>query len=244
MTEVRVTLSDEIDRYLDSLVRTGPFANKAELVRAALVSFARTAGPMALGFDDETRFAPDGRVYQLEYAREAALRGLPGVGLVYEGGVLLAAAAPSSTTISGAKLVRGPSKIRRIDERLAALASGLVADAHVALLSLRDPKPRTTEGAVDQLIRLYWQHAVDRTKRPLGASLLLGSTLDGTGRLVSIDPSGAFVEWEATAIGDGSDERNEILEKRYRRGTAREAERLALEVLGTPEKVDLLRIPA
>lgn len=244
MTEVRVALSEEIDRYLGSLVRTGPFANKAELVRAALVNFAGHAGPMAQGFDLETCFAPDGRVYQLEYAREAALRGMPGLGIVYDGGVLLAAFAAASAAKVGGKLVRGPSKIRKIGDRLAILATGLVADAHIALLRLREMKPKTTEEAVDQVVRLYWEHSVDRAKRPLGAGLLLASTLDGGGRLFYVDPSAAFVEYEAAVVGEGSEERMEVLEKRYRRGTAKEAERLALEVLGNPERADLVRIPA
>ncbi len=242
MTEVRVTLSEEIDRYLDSLVRTGPFANKAELVRAALVSFSGQAGPMAQGFDLETCFAPDGRVYQLEYAREAALRGLPGLGIVYDGGALLAAVATASTAAVGSRLVRGPSKIRKVGDRLALLASGLVADAYVAYNRLREAKPKTTEEALDQIVRLYWEYSTDRTKRPLGTSLLLASTLDGAGRVFLIDPSSAFVEHDAAVIGEGSERRTELLEKRYRRGTAKEAERLALEVLGHPEKVDLVRV--
>lgn len=242
MTEVRVALSEEIDRYLGSLVRTGPFANKAELVRAALVNFAGQAGPMAHGFDMETCFAPDGRVYQLEYARESALRGLPGVGIVYDGGVVLAAAGVASGARVGGKLVRGPSKIRKLGDRLALLASGLVADAYLAFVRLRDAKPKTTDEALDQVVRLYWEHSIDRTKRPLGAGLLLASTLDGAGRLFYVDPSSAFVEQYAAAVGDGSDERTEILEKRYRRGSAKEAERLALELLGNPEKADVVRI--
>ena len=244
MTEVRVALSEEIDRYLGSLVRTGPFANKAELVRAALVNFAGQAGPMAQGFDMETCFAPDGRVYQLEYAREAALRGLPGIGLVYDGGVVLAAAGAAAAAKVGGRLIRGPSKIRKVGDRLGILASGLVADAYMAYQRLREAKPKTTEEALDSVVRLYWEHSVDRSKRPLGAGLLLASTLDGAGRLYYIDPSSAFVEQDAAIVGDGSGERMEVLEKRYRRGTAREAERLAVEVLGNPDKVDLVRLPA
>ncbi len=242
MTEVRVALSEEIDRYLGSLVRTGPFANKAELVRAALVNFAGQAGPMAQGFDLETCFAPDGRVYQLEYAREAALRGAPGVGIAYDGGVVLAAVPAASAVKTGGKLVRGPSKIRKVDDRLALLASGLVADAYIAFLRLREAKPKTTEEALDHVVGLYWEHSVDRTKRPLGAGLLLASALEGEGRLFYIDPSSAFVEQTSAAVGDGSEERTEFLEKRYRRGTAKEAERLALEVLGKPENPDVVRV--
>ena len=237
MTEVRVALSEEVDRYLGSLVRTGPFANKAELVRAALVSFASQAGPMAQGFDLETCMAPDGRVYQLEYAREASLRGTPGVGLVYEGGVLLA------TPATQAKLTRGISKIRKMGDHFAFLASGLVADAHMALLRLREAKPKSTEEATDALVRFYWEHCIDRTKRPLGSALLIASALDNEGRLFYLDPSATLVEHDAVAVGESSESRMELLEKRYRRGTSREAERLALEILGRPAKVEIVRVP-
>ncbi len=236
MTEVRVAVSEEIDRYLDSLVRTGPFANKAELVRAALVNFAGEAGPMAHGFDLETRFAPDGRVYQLEYARECARRGTPALGAVYDGGVVLAADARPG------KLVRSIPKIRVASEHLAVLSSGFVADAHVAAARLRQAKPQTTEDAVDLLVQLYWEHATDRTRRPLAAALLIASTLDGEPRLFVLDPSAAILEVDAAAIGDGSEARTEALEKRYRRGTYREAERLLLDLLGKPEKPEVLRV--
>ncbi len=238
MTEVRVALSEEIDRYLDSLVRTGPFANKAELVRAALVNFAGEAGPLAQGFDLETRFAPDGRVYQLEYARECARRGSPGVGAVYEGGVLLAA------TATAGKLMRSVPKIRRIGDRLALLSSGFVADAHVAAAKVRQAQPATTEEAIDLLVGLYWERSSDRTKRPMAAGLLVASALDGDPRLFHLDPSGALVEYEAAAIGDDAEERMEVLEKRYKKGTARETERLLLDVLGKPAKYELQKVPA
>ncbi len=233
---MRVALSEEIDRYLDSLVRTGPFMNKAELVRAALVSFASEAGPIAHGFDLDTRFAPDGRVYQLEYARESARRASPGIGAVYDGGVVLVA-----DTRMG-RLVRSVPKIRAVSDRLALLSSGLVADAYVAAARVRRAGPQTTEDALDTLVQLYWEHATDRSKRPLGASLLIGSTMDGEPRLFLLDPSAALVEVEAAAIGNGTEERADALEKRYRKGTYREVERLLLELLGKPEKPEIRRL--
>src|SRR3989304_8075318 len=107
MTEVRTAIPEEVDDYLDALVRKGIFANKAELVRAALVNYVNETGKFFRGFDAENIFAPDGRLYQLEYAREASKRGGTAAGIVCEDGLLLAAAVPSKS-----KLVPGYRKIQ------------------------------------------------------------------------------------------------------------------------------------
>src|SRR2546428_255916 len=81
MTEIRTAVPEEVDAYLDALVRKGVFSNKAELVRAALVNYVNTTGTFFHGFDAETIFAPDGRLYQVEYARESASRGGTAAGI-------------------------------------------------------------------------------------------------------------------------------------------------------------------
>ncbi len=238
MTEIRTALPEEIDRYLDSLVRTGPFASKAELVRASLMAYATTAGPLAQGFDKETIIAPDGRIYQLEYAREASLRGGPAVGVTYDKGVVLAAPKPAER-----KLLR-ISKIHRVGPKIALAAAGIVADAHQAVRHLRGSSPKDTESAVDSLVEFFWHHTVDRTKRPLAVSLLVASALGGDSRLFYLDPSAAIVEYEAVAIGEGAEDRMELLERRFRRGRAKEAEALALEALGKPKDYETIHVSA
>src|SRR6266511_6073379 len=114
MTEIRTAVPEEVDAYLDALVRKGIFTTKAELVRAAIVSYVNSTGTMFKGFDSENIFAPDGRLYQVEYAREAAARGGTAAGLVCEDGVLLAA-----ETLGRSKLSPGGKKIQSIGERLA-----------------------------------------------------------------------------------------------------------------------------
>ena len=39
MPEIRTSVPEEVDAYLDAVVRKGIFSNKAELVRAALVNY-------------------------------------------------------------------------------------------------------------------------------------------------------------------------------------------------------------
>ena len=81
MAELRVIIPDDVDRYLESVIRSGMFGNKAELARAAIVHFLNTLGPISKGYDTETAFSPEGRIYQLEYARESVQRGQPVCGL-------------------------------------------------------------------------------------------------------------------------------------------------------------------
>src|SRR2546422_10216917 len=90
MTEIRTSVPEEVDAFLDALVRKGIFSNKAELVRAALVNYVNETGTFFRGFDAETIFAPDGRLYQVEYARESSARGGTAVRIVCDDGVLLA----------------------------------------------------------------------------------------------------------------------------------------------------------
>src|SRR3970282_2344939 len=92
MTELRTAIPEEVDAYLDALVRKGVFANKAELVRAALVDYVNATGTLFRGFDAETIFAPDGRLYQVEYARESAARGGTVAGMLCDDGGVLGAA--------------------------------------------------------------------------------------------------------------------------------------------------------
>src|SRR5436309_203850 len=123
MAEIRTAIPEEVDAYLDALVQKGVFSNKAELVRAALVSYVNVTGTFFRGFDAENVFAPDGRLYQVEYARESAARGGTAAGIACEDGVLLAAEIPGKS-----KLSPGGKKIQSLGEHLAVVSAGLVGE--------------------------------------------------------------------------------------------------------------------
>ncbi|MFQ5909010.1 MAG: hypothetical protein ACE5JE_09355 [Thermoplasmata archaeon] len=238
MSEIRTAIPEEIDKYLDSLVRTGPFASKAELVRAALVSFANTAGPLATGFDRENVVAPDGRIYQLEYAREGAMRGAPGVGVTYDKGVVLVGMIPTSSP-----LVRSVAKVHRMGDRLALMASGIMSDAHMLARHVHQAEPNSNRELIDILVETYWEHAVSRTRRPLSTALLVGTALEEEPKLLEFDPSGAWLDVSAAAVGSDHERLREVLERKYRLGSAKDAEKLALETLGNPPVYDLAMVP-
>src|SRR5438034_11667458 len=81
-----------------------------------------------------TVFSPDGRLFQVEYARVAVTRGNPTVGLRLKNGIVLMA-----DQKLGSRLVETASveQIFQIDEHVGAATSGLVADARVLVDSAR-----------------------------------------------------------------------------------------------------------
>ena len=77
-----------------------------------------------------TVFSPDGRLFQVEYAREAVKRGSTALGIRFDGGVALI-----SEKRVRSRLVEQNSleKIQLVDDLVGCVTSGLVADARVLI---------------------------------------------------------------------------------------------------------------
>ncbi|MGV8176785.1 MAG: archaeal proteasome endopeptidase complex subunit alpha, partial [Candidatus Bilamarchaeaceae archaeon] len=73
-----------------------------------------------------TVFSPDGRLFQVEYAKEAVKRGATAIGIVAKDGVALVA---YKSTHSGLTLPESLQKIFEVDDHVIVTASGLIADA-------------------------------------------------------------------------------------------------------------------
>lgn len=238
MAEIRIQVAEEVDRYLESAVRMGLFTNKAEIARAAIVQYMGTITLMSKGYDSEVMFSPEGRLYQVEYARGATSRGLTVVGIACSDGVLLASEmnAPSLPGTEGASsLVIAPEKITQINESVIVGTSGLVMDANLVIDSLRKAKFDTETEMVTCLRETYRPYLYKRDVRPLGVSLIVGSVLSGA-HLYEVDASGAVVECRATAIGRKSEEAIKVLTSKYRAVTTEDARPLALEAIGDPKE--------
>ena len=83
--------------------------------------------PSGRGYDHGvSTFSPDGRLYQVEYARESVNRGTTTVGLKFKDGVILIVDKRISS-----KLILSDSieKMYKIDDHIGMTTSGLVADA-------------------------------------------------------------------------------------------------------------------
>ncbi|MDI6887907.1 MAG: proteasome subunit alpha, partial [Candidatus Thermoplasmatota archaeon] len=75
-----------------------------------------------------TVFSPDGRLFQVEYAREAVKRGTTAVGAKFkDGAVLIIDKRVTSRLVEPVSI----EKIYQIDDHIGCATSGLVADARV-----------------------------------------------------------------------------------------------------------------
>src|SRR6056297_110613 len=73
-----------------------------------------------------TIFSPDGRLYQVEYARQAVERGSPAVGVQAADGVVLAALKRLASPLLDSGSVE---KVHQIDDHIAIASAGHAADA-------------------------------------------------------------------------------------------------------------------
>ncbi len=186
-----------------------------------------------------TVFSPDGRLFQVEYAREAVRRGATTAGVVYGEGVVLVA----DRRIPNPKLAEAASleKIHEIDEHLACATAGLVADARVlvdyARLAAQINRVTYSEPmSVEVLVRRICDYKQQYTQfggvRPFGTALLVGGYDDTGIHLYETEPSGSLTSFRATSTGGNKGPVMELFEQKYRNGfSADEATMLALEGL-------------
>ena len=176
-----------------------------------------------------TVFSPDGRLFQVEYARVAVGRGTTTAGLKFKDGVVLMA-----DKKIGSKLVESNSieKIFAIDEHIGCATSGLVADARVlvdyARIVAQINKVTYEEKiGVDTLVKKICDYKQNYTQyggvRPFGTALLVGG-VDARGtHLFETDPSGALVSYKAGSIGSGRAAVMEMFEEKFKDAMTQDA---------------------
>lgn len=186
-------------------------------------------------------FSPEGRLLQVEYAREAVKRGATAVGVKTRDAVIMGAIKSSSPLMASTY-----KKVYEIDGHIGLVSSGLLADASdlVSLARVRAQINRITYGepiSVHSLTKYICsrKHLVTQYAgvRPYGVGLLIGGSDKSGIRLFETDPSGTMIEWNAQAIGKGADKAKKVLESGYRDGISQEdGIRLVLKALKTGEK--------
>ncbi len=166
-------------------------------------------------------FSPDGRLFQVEYAREAVKKGSTTIGVKYKGGVALIVDRRSMNKLIEPK---STEKIHQIDDYIGCATSGLVADARVLVDEARKAaqvhKVNYGENiSVEMLVKKVCDHKQNYTQyggaRPFGTALLVAGSDDLGVHLFETDPSGALIAFKATCIGIGRNAAIEVLEKDY-----------------------------
>ncbi|GGM69650.1 proteasome subunit alpha [Thermogymnomonas acidicola] len=169
-----------------------------------------------------TVFSPDGRLFQVEYAREAVKKGSTAIGIRFRGGVVLI-----SDRKIRSRLVEQNSleKIQLIDDYVAAVTSGLVADARVLVdfARIAAQQEKITYGSlvnIENLVKRVADQMQQYTQfggvRPYGVSMIFAG-VDSIGpRLFDCDPAGTINEYKAVSIGAGRDAVTAFLEKEYK----------------------------
>ncbi|MEM4366866.1 MAG: archaeal proteasome endopeptidase complex subunit alpha [Candidatus Anstonellales archaeon] len=169
-----------------------------------------------------TVFSPDGRLFQVSYAKEAVKRGSIALGVVVDGGLVMGA---HKTSPSPLAVPSSLHKVFVVDDHICIAASGLIADARRLVDYARNEankhrmvynEPISVYGLSKSLgdtMQAYTQYG---GARPFGVSLLVGG-LDGENKLYEIEPSGAITGYMADAIGSGKDEVMAMLEKEYKK---------------------------
>ena len=166
-------------------------------------------------------FSPDGRLYQVEYAREAVERGSSSIGIRTDGGVVLAAEKQTQSSLMESSSVE---KLHKADDHIGVASAGHVADARQLVDYAREQAQveqlrygqsvgvETLTKSVTDNIQQYTQSG---GARPFGVALLIGGIENGQPRLFETDPSGTATEWQATAIGANRTEIQSHLEEQY-----------------------------
>lgn len=185
-----------------------------------------------------TVFSPDGRLFQVEYAREAVKRGTTSLGLKSKDGVVLIV---DKRTVSRLVEAKSIEKIFQIDDHIGAATSGLVADARALIERARIEsqinkitynEPILVGGLAKKICDMKQMYTQNGGVRPFGSALIIGGVNGDDAKLFETDPSGALIEYKATAIGSGVQAAMDVFEERYEEDLSlKEAIDLGLDAL-------------
>ena len=178
--------------------------------------------PAQQGYDRAiTVFSPDGRLYQVEYAIETVRRGTIAVGIKCKDGIVIAVEEkPRKLQISDTA-----QKIFQIDDHVGVAAAGYIPDARSQVDNARFfsqsnkmiyDEPVEVETIAKHLADQCQQYTQYAGVRPYGVALILGGVVNNTPQLYLTDPSGTYISYDAIAIGSGSDQVTDFLEKTYK----------------------------
>ena len=191
-----------------------------------------------LGYDQAiVVFSPDGRMYQIEYARKAVEKSPTVVGVVYSNGVVIA----GSKTLGKLVVPESIIKVFKIDEHIIAGTCGILSDSRILIdysrvesqiNTITYSEPIEVSTLVGDLCNRLQRFTQVGGTRPFGVSLLFAGKTGSNYQLFETDPSGTFRQWKAQAIGKGAKKARAYLMKNYKtKLTKTQATDLAINAL-------------
>jgi len=197
------------------------------------------------GYDmTPTMYSPDGRIYQVEYAIETVKRGALAIGIKSKEGVIMAVEEkPRILQVSDIT-----QKIFQIDDHVGVAAAGYIPDARVQVDNARFFS-QSNKLTYDELtsVETIAKYLADQCHqftqysgvRPYGVALIIAGVDEKGSTIYVTDPSGTYVSYAAVAIGAGSDEVIEFLEKNYKDDISQEdAASLAVAAINLKSEVN------
>lgn len=169
-----------------------------------------------------TTFSSKGTLKQIENALKAVENGETAIGIKCKTGVVLAVKKKFESILVEEDSIR---KIQSIDSHVGATYAGLGGDYRILLQKARKHnmkyllnynEPILLTNLCRNVAQTVQEYTQSGGVRPFGISLLVAGVDNGCPQLYQIDPSGAYYEWKATAIGHNSQAVKAQLEKSYK----------------------------
>merc|ERR1712168_1478919 len=188
-------------------------------------------------------FSPEGRLFQVEYAIEAIKLGSTAIGIQTGDGIVLAVEKRITSTLMEPTTIE---KIMEIDQHIGCAVSGLMADSRTQVDRARveaqnhwfvyneKMSVESVAQAVSNLAIQFGDNDDDAgvMSRPFGVAMLFAGADGGGPQLFHMDPSGTYLQFDAKAIGSGSEGAQQSLQEAYHKSiTLKEATKSAFTIL-------------
>lgn len=189
-------------------------------------------------------FSPEGRLFQVEYAIEAIKLGSTAIGICTSEGVVLAVEKRITSPLMEPTTIE---KIVEVDEHIACAVSGLMADSRTLIERARVEcrnhwfvynERMSVESCAQAVSNLAIQFGDSDNdsgtamSRPFGVAVMFAGIDEKGPQLFHMDPSGTYVQYDAKAIGSGSEGAQQSLKESYHKSmTLKEAITSALTIL-------------
>ena len=157
---------------------------------------------------DVITWSPEGKLFQIDYAAEAAKQGGCCVGISTKSHVVMV-----SLRKYISKLAELNPKIYIVSKNIAVSFSGITSDAETLIGELRnicaeyrlkfgnEPSPQYI---MDKISEVIYACTKKSSSRPFGVKLLISAVHGNTVKLYLIDPHGDYDSYKAIAIGHRS----------------------------------------